>query len=431
MRQLLLLRAYYSKYHNHHLLHYYTCTRQQLPTSRRASTIRAATIHHVRTYTSSSASSSCTGSDSITDFTACSPSSRPKEVPGPAGIPSRAEQLRRLKASSGKEEEEDCYDVLIIGGGATGAGCALDAATRTFIGNKDDDSGAYQKKKKKLKVACIERGDFSSETSSRSTKLIWAGIKYFATATAGLLSTNLLFKPITTIKEFMSEIAMVRNCHKERRYMLEQNAHLCSWLPIAVPFTQWIVQPAPFGHPMFGLFPFLAPLVFKVYDSLSGFSCPPSYVMSAAQAKQKFPQLQSRDLKYCSVFYEAQHNDARTNIAIALTAAKFGAHICNYVEMVDVVTSAVNRSDSSQKLKVVGVQAKDRMTGEEFVIRAKKIIFAGGPFTDGLRKLEHQHQNNLSENESKKEFQSAVSGASGTHIILPGYCKSNEMERYF
>lgn len=81
--------------------------------------------------------------------------SDPKEKEGPTkNIPSRAEQLRRL------QDKEVVYDVLIIGGGATGAGCALDAATRG------------------LNVACIERGDFASETSSRSTKLIWAGLKY-------------------------------------------------------------------------------------------------------------------------------------------------------------------------------------------------------------------------------------------------------------
>ena len=91
----------------------------------------------------------------------------PREVPGPKGVPSRAEQIRRLSSSS----PSDPYDILVIGGGATGAGVAFDAASRD--GN--------------LKVACIERGDFSSETSSRSTKLIWAGIRYMATAAASLL----------------------------------------------------------------------------------------------------------------------------------------------------------------------------------------------------------------------------------------------------
>ena len=118
-----------------------------------------------------------------------------KEVTGPKGIPSRAEQIRRLKSSSSSSESEP-YDVLVIGGGATGAGIAFDAATRTDI-----PSG--------LKVACIERGDFASETSSRSTKLIWAGIKYLASASAALLSWDLLTSPVDTVNNFISEFSMV------------------------------------------------------------------------------------------------------------------------------------------------------------------------------------------------------------------------------
>lgn len=125
-----------------------------------------------------------------------------KEVSGPKGIPSRAEQIRRLKSSSRfasikhSDSESEPYDVLVIGGGATGAGIAFDAATRT-----DLPSG--------LRVACIERGDFASETSSRSTKLIWAGIKYLASASAALLSWDLLTSPVTTVKDFYSEFSMV------------------------------------------------------------------------------------------------------------------------------------------------------------------------------------------------------------------------------
>jgi FAD dependent oxidoreductase len=79
--------------------------------------------------------------------------SDPKEVEGPRGVPSRAEQIRRLQSPT--VGEDGVFDILVIGGGATGAGIAMDAAQRG------------------LQTACIERGDFSSETSSRSTKLIW------------------------------------------------------------------------------------------------------------------------------------------------------------------------------------------------------------------------------------------------------------------
>jgi len=132
-------------------------------------------------------------------------------------IPTRIQQLHNLKSSSTKD---DPYDILIIGGGATGSGCALDAVTRQFANNKQ------------LKVACIEKGDFASETSSRSTKLIWAGIRYLATASAALLDWKLLTSPRGTIQEFVAELKMVISCHTERRFMLEKQQHLTNWVPI-------------------------------------------------------------------------------------------------------------------------------------------------------------------------------------------------------
>jgi len=312
--------------------------------------------------------------------------SNPQEVPSPDGIVvSRTEQLRKL-------QEADEYDVLVIGGGATGAGAALDAASRGYS------------------VACLERGDFASETSSRSTKLIWAGIKYMGTAVAALLSRELLTAPVSTVNEFWGEMKMVYNCHRERRFMVEKQNHLCHWIPIVIPFDRWHISPPPFGHPLYGLFPMVAPLVLKFYDALSWFSCPPSFVLTRRKIPSIFPQLDAAKLKYCAVFYEAQHNDARTNLAIAMTAAKEGANICNYVEMRDVIKD-------EKTGKAIGVMAVDRMTNQIFTIHAKKIVFCGGPFTDSMRKLE------ASPNET---FKPAVGSAHGTHIVLPGYyCPSN------
>lgn len=319
-----------------------------------------------------------------------------REVVGPKGIPSRAEQIRRLKSST---KDSEPYDILVIGGGATGAGIAFDAATRTDIPNNNG-----------LRVACIERGDFASETSSRSTKLIWAGIKYLASASAALLSWDLLTNPITTVKDFYSEFSMVFNCHQERKYMLDKQRHLTNWVPIVCPFTEWNIWPPPFGHPIFSFFPVLAPAVFKFYDALSQFTCPPSYIMTKKEARTKFPQLSEQDIKYCAVFYEGQHNDSRTNIAIALSAAEKGAHIANYVEMTEGIFD--------ENGKVVGVKAEDRISGETFEIYAKHIIFAGGPFTDKLRNKEQK---------TGESVPPAVQGASGSHIVLPGYFAPKDM----
>jgi glycerol-3-phosphate dehydrogenase len=135
-------------------------------------------------------------------------------------IPTRDEQLKRL--SSGQE----VFDVLVVGGGATGCGVALDAQMRG------------------LNTALIERADFSSETSSKSTKLIWAGIKYMATAAAQLLSWKTFMHPIDSVSGFTSEFKMVLGAHKERRILLENNPHLTNWVPIAVPMKDWIVVSA-------------------------------------------------------------------------------------------------------------------------------------------------------------------------------------------
>ena len=294
-------------------------------------------------------------------------------------LPSREDQIRAMK-----DEKE--FDVLIVGAGATGAGAALDARSRG------------------LKVACVERGDFGNETSSRSTKLLWAGIRYLGTAIASLVSKELFTSPISTFRTFAGEISLVLDAHRERRFLLETQPHLTNWVPIAVPIQTWFVWPPPLGHPLFSLVGLTLPLVMKFYDSLSYFSCPGSHVISKKRASRLFPQL-TREIKYAQVFYEGQHNDSRTAVSIALTAAKEGAKIANYVDVVGLV-----RDDSNDPDRVTAVRAMDRVGNEEFEIRAKSILFAGGPFTDDIRELEED-----------KASEPAVKGAAGTHIILPSY----------
>lgn len=306
-------------------------------------------------------------------------------------IPSRSEQLKSL------QQKDRVFDVLVIGGGATGCGVALDAAARN------------------QSVALLERGDFASETSSRSTKLIWAGIRYLATATARLLSDVYQLQPPNVIwKDFTSEFNMVWNCHRERRYMIEKQKHLTHWMPIAVPFTSYIWaerrenQPPPFGNSLFQLFPCLAPIVFTFYDGMSRFTCPSSYVLGTTKASSLFPELKYKNdngqpfIRYLSVFYEAMHNDARTNLAIAMSAAKYGAVVSNYTKVVDLI---------KENGKVKGAIVVDQVTGTEFKVYANKVVLAGGPFTDELRQMEA---------EIKSETSPAVKGAAGTHIVVPG-----------
>ena len=319
--------------------------------------------------------------NSVTDMVL--PPKRPL-LPGVVrGVPQREQQVDALK--SGIE-----FDVLVIGGGATGCGVALDGATRG------------------LKTACVERADFSSETSSRSSKLLWGGSKYIATATANLFSWKTLTEPVTAVGRFASEMKMVLNCHRERTFMMETHPHLVNWVPLAIPFKTWIMWEPVLDHPLFMILPLIAPFFTKFYDSLSGFHCPPSYVLGPKRAKEVFPQIDDA-VKYCSVLYEGQHDDARTCTSIALTAALKGATIANHVEVIEIL------QEGPAGATATGARCKDRITGEEFDVRARAIVFAGGPFTDSLRTMEDS------------KCKPTVAAGAGTHIVLPGYYSPSEM----
>ena len=194
--------------------------------------------------------------------------------------PARAAVRPRQEIVASLEQTEE-YDILVVGGGATGAGVALDAATRG------------------LRVACVERGDFASETSSRSTKLIWAGSRYLFNVVTAICSTKMITNPIATVrarpppaprraarhhattpprhraiapaplrtphptphllraqtKMCIDELKMVVGCARERKYMTEKNPHLTNWIPIALPFDSWTIWPPPMGSPVFSLLP--------------------------------------------------------------------------------------------------------------------------------------------------------------------------------
>lgn len=118
-------------------------------------------------------------------------------------IPSREENINKMQESA---VSDTVFDILVVGGGATGAGVALDAATRG------------------LSVACVEQEDWASGTSSRSTKLLWAGSRYLVLALVKLFNPkNLVVDPAGTWTDFVGTFKMVLGCHQERRYMLSMN----------------------------------------------------------------------------------------------------------------------------------------------------------------------------------------------------------------
>ncbi len=227
------------------------------------------------------------------------------------------------------------FDLLVIGGGATGSGIALDATTRG------------------LKVALVERDDFAAGTSSRSTKLIHGGVRYLEQA----------FKTLDR-----GQFNLVRDALKERSTLLKIAPHLAKPLPIVTPIYSW------FGVPYFTL-------GLKMYDFLAGkANLAPSRYIPPQAALKEFPALRAEGLRGAVVYYDGQFNDARMNVAIAQTAAEEGAAIANHVEV-----TALHKNDSG---KLTGATVRDTLSDKTWDITAKVIINATGPFTDNLRKLD-------------------------------------------
>jgi glycerol-3-phosphate dehydrogenase len=271
-------------------------------------------------------------------------------------LPTRQAQVDSLK--------KDRLDVLVIGGGATGCGIALDAVTRG------------------LKTGLVELDDFASGASSKSTKLIHGGVRYLQKAIFNL---------------DIEQYKMVREALRERANLLEIAPHLSAPLPIMLPIYKWYLIP----WYWVGL---------KCYDLVAGTkNLKWSYFLNRKRALELFPMLKRDQLKGAIVYYDGAHNDARMCLSIALTAARRGAHVANHVA----VTSLIKDPDNNNK--ICGAMVRDQLTGQEFPIRAKCVINATGPHADSIRMMDNP--------ESVK----ICSPSSGVHIVLPGYYSPQSM----
>ncbi|MBD2120801.1 glycerol-3-phosphate dehydrogenase/oxidase [Trichocoleus sp. FACHB-262] len=238
----------------------------------------------------------------------------------------REEHVARLQS--------EAFDLLVIGGGATGTGIALDAATRN------------------LKVALVERDDFAAGTSSRSTKLIHGGVRYLEQA---------------VLRRDRSQFDLVRDALKERAVLLKIAPHLSQPLPIVMP----LYNPLQIPYFFTGL---------KLYDALAGkANLAPSQFLSAKEIRDRLPMLRSAGLWGGVLYYDGQFNDARMNVALALTAAEAGVVVANHVEVV-----ALNKANG----KLCGATVRDRLSGDSWEIVAKVVINATGPFSDTIRQLD-------------------------------------------
>jgi glycerol-3-phosphate dehydrogenase len=226
------------------------------------------------------------------------------------------------------------FDLLIVGGGATGCGIAVDAASRG------------------LKVALVEKHDFAEGTSSKSTKLVHGGVRYLEMAVKKL---------------DRAQYHLVKEALFERGVFLKNAPHLAQRVPLVTPLYTWWEVPYVFA----GL---------VLYDVLAGrMGLGRSALVGGREAKKRFPMLRGQGLKAGVIYYDGQFNDARMAITLALTAQKHGAVTANHVEAL-----SFEKKDG----RLCGARVRDVLGGEEFDVRARCLVNATGPFVDRLRQMD-------------------------------------------
>jgi len=223
----------------------------------------------------------------------------------------------------------EAYDLLIVGGGITGAGIALDARSRG------------------MRTALLEMQDFAAGTSSRSTKLVHGGLRY--------------------LKQL--EIGVVAEVGKERAIVYENAPHVTTPIRMLLPFYEG----GTFGA-------FTTSIGLRLYDWLAGVKPGERRVMlSREETLKKEPLLKEDGLKGGGYYVEYRTDDARLTIEVIKRAAAMGADILNYAKA---------ESFFYEDGKVAGVHAVDRISGEAFPIRARCVINAAGPWVDELRRAD-------------------------------------------
>lgn len=232
----------------------------------------------------------------------------------------RAEQLARLR-------EGTAFDLIVVGGGATGTGVALDAAARGFS------------------VALFEAHDFAKGTSSRATKLVHGGVRYLA----------------------QGNVSLVREALVERARLLANAPHLAQPIAFVMPGYQWWER----GFYGVGL---------KMYDALAGRrGLGDTQFLSTAQTLAQLPGLRREGLSGGVKYWDGQFDDARLALALARTAHSQGACVVNHCPVIALVREAG---------KVRGVVARDDETGESFTVQAGCVVNAAGVWVDALRDMD-------------------------------------------
>ncbi len=233
------------------------------------------------------------------------------------------------------------YDVVVVGGGATGSGIALDATLRG------------------LKVLLIEKNDFSEGTSSRSTKLVHGGVRYLEAA----------------VKHFDKEqYHLVKEGLRERKRVLDNAPHLAHPITLLTPLYSWLEVPYIYA----GL---------VLYDMISGkYRLGKSSIVTKNKVTKLNPSIKKRGLKLAVKYYDGAFNDARMNIALLQSAEQEGAIVKNHTEL----KSFIFDND-----KIIGVNVYDHIADKEEKIYAKYFINATGVFSDSIRKSADKNIKNI------------------------------------
>jgi glycerol-3-phosphate dehydrogenase len=233
----------------------------------------------------------------------------------------RPEMIHRLHSHPAE------WDIIVVGGGATGVGVAIDAASRGYD------------------TLLLEGRDFGKGTSSRSTKLVHGGVRYLE----------------------QGNVSLVMEALKERGILRQNAPHIVSDLAFVVPNYDW------WEAPFYGL-------GLKIYNILSGkYGFGGSKILSREETLERLPTINPDGLRGGVIYYDGQFDDARLLIHMVATAAEQGAVLLNYCR----VTGLTKGADGF----VNGVTARDEERGGEFTATAKVVVNATGPFTDAVRKL--------------------------------------------
>ena len=218
------------------------------------------------------------------------------------------------------------WQILVIGGGATGAGIAVDAASRGY------------------EVLLVEQNDFGKGTSSRSTKLVHGGVRYLE----------------------QGNISLVMEALRERGIVRQNAPHLVSDLAFVVPRYDW------WEAPFYGL-------GLKAYDLLAGkYGFGSSQLLTREETLARLPTIKKDGLRGGVIYYDGQFDDARLLIHMVVTASDEGAILLNYVEVTGLTKDAEGF--------VNGVSARDVETGRDLHATAKVVVNATGAFSDRLRR---------------------------------------------